>query len=108
MMNVSAHADFVQDTFNLCSRPNTTDDINNVINWVNNGLGTMAMVNYPYPTDFVATLPGNPVNYTCNVTTQFTDPTTPNDYMMALARANSVFNNYTGKEACQNFNTTNT
>ena len=32
---------------------------------VSGALGTMAMVNYPYATDFVANLPANPVNEVC-------------------------------------------
>jgi len=91
----------------LCSLPNTTADIDNVINWVTGGLSTTAMVNYPYATTFLADLPANPVNVTCDRATQLIHPTTPYDYMISLASANSVFYNYSANQTCQNFSVEN-
>ena len=59
----------VQKIFNLCSTPEDAEDIDRVVDWVNGGLGTMAMVNYPYPASFVADLPANPVNASCAAAT---------------------------------------
>lgn len=59
----------------------------------------MAMVNYPYPTDFVGSLPAWPVNYSC----EQADAVKPNDffgYIQALYAASNVFTNYTGELKC--------
>ena len=55
----------VTDIFNLCSRVNSSADIDNLIDVLTNGIGTMAMVNYPYASNFVANLPANPVKLGC-------------------------------------------
>jgi hypothetical protein len=49
----------------LCTPPVTGDDIDSIIGFVNGALGTMAMVNYPYPTDFINPMPAWPVNEAC-------------------------------------------
>jgi len=53
------------DIFGLCSVPTSANDVYNLSNTVNSALTSMAMVNYPYPTSFLAPLPAWPVNYAC-------------------------------------------
>ena len=49
--------------FNLCSVPTGPAEIEYLISTLNGSLGTMAMVDYPYPTDFIEPLPAWPVTY---------------------------------------------
>ena len=71
-------------------------------------LGTMAMVNYPYATNFVNQLPAWPMTEACyaanNVTAPtYTDVSTYNvTNLMAIQRAANVFSNYTGDVPCLN------
>jgi len=58
------------------------------------------MMNYPYPTTFMAPLPGWPVKETCR---PLKDSSMENHKLMqALFEAVSVYFNYTGKEKCLN------
>jgi lysosomal Pro-X carboxypeptidase len=50
----------INDIFNLCKVPTKASDINNLIASISDSLGTMAMVNYPYDTNFVNPLPAWP------------------------------------------------
>jgi hypothetical protein len=54
------------DIFDLCSVPTDANDVYNLSNTINSSLTSMAMVNYPYPTSFLAPLPAWPVNYACD------------------------------------------
>jgi lysosomal Pro-X carboxypeptidase len=51
--------------FHLCDPIKSSSDISKLISVISDALGTMAMVNYPYPTNFVAPLPAWPVKESC-------------------------------------------
>ena len=55
----------VKDIFGLCATPSGAAEIESLIGTLNDSLGTMAMVDYPYPTNFVEPLPAWPVKYSC-------------------------------------------
>lgn len=54
--------------------------------YVNGCLGTMAMVNYPYPTSFVEPMPAWPVNASCDAALDRT-LSSQADYLAALNAA---------------------
>jgi len=56
----------ITEIFNLCSVPTNSSDVETLIETLSDSLGTMAMVDYPYPTTFVADLPAWPVAYSCD------------------------------------------
>lgn len=58
--------------------------------------GTMVMVDYPYPTDFVAPLPAWPINYACEQATIAHDAHSEDPLvdLWAMSAAGMVFLNY--------------
>jgi hypothetical protein len=68
---------------------------------INNAIGTMQMVDYPYSTNFLGALPANPVNSTIhwmygNVSTI----TEPFDYLKRMQVILNVWQNSTGTTPC--------
>ena len=62
----------------------------------NGALGTMAMVNYPYPTSFIEPMPAWPVHAACDAA--LSEPrTTQAEKLAALQRASAIYYNYTGE-----------
>ena len=55
----------LSDIFNLCAVPSGPIEVQSLISTLNDSIGTMAMVNYPYPTSFVEPLPAWPVKAAC-------------------------------------------
>ena len=55
----------LSDIFNLCAVPTSAAEVMSLSSTLDGSLGTMAMVDYPYPTNFVEPLPAYPVNYAC-------------------------------------------
>ena len=56
----------ITDIFGLCAVPSGPLEVQSLINTLNDSIGTMAMVNYPYPTSFVEPLPAWPVSAACD------------------------------------------
>lgn len=50
----------------MCYSPGSGADVQTILDSLEDGLGTMAMVNYPYPTNFTANIPANPVKAACD------------------------------------------
>lgn len=56
----------------LC-KPMTNDKVHHLIGWVRNSFTMLAMLDYPYPASFLAKLPANPVNVSCQILLEATD-----------------------------------
>jgi len=56
----------IGEIFGLCEAPANAGEVEALIGTVSGALGTMAMVDYPYPTSFVTPLPAWPVNQACS------------------------------------------
>lgn len=69
----------------MCDDVQTEDDIDYLIDYAE-ALGSEAMVNYPYPTNFVKDLPAWPVDASCAAALA-TPSKDPVDYIKALAGA---------------------
>jgi hypothetical protein len=86
------------ETFQMCS-PGTFEkekSAGKLLFYVKGAIATMAMLDYPYPCDFVTPMPGNPVNYGCKRMLNRSD----SDVMSRLKGFIDVFLNYTGQIKC--------
>ncbi|XP_055926589.1 lysosomal Pro-X carboxypeptidase-like isoform X2 [Argiope bruennichi] len=97
-------AKFLSETFKTCQliRPS---NISLFVDWVSSTWESLAMTDYPYPTNFLNPLPGNPINVSC----QFLLDESVDDETLVINiyKAASVFLNYTGNTKCNDvFQTT--
>lgn len=90
-------------TWKFCEQLKPSDNIE-VRDWLMDIYGNLAMVNYPYPTDFLAPLPGHPVKEFCN---NFSNKTLEGKPLItALGKALQVYTNFTGNIKCLSMNQT--
>lgn len=73
-------------------------EIESFIEWLEGIYGDIAMVNYPYEADFLKPLPANPVDVVCGVLLDSGD--TDKEFILAVAKAVSIYTNFTGTIAC--------
>lgn len=81
--------------FNTCEELTSSSQL---VNWIVDTFSELAMVDYPYPTNFLAPLPAWPLNKTCEMVGE------PNlqgmDLLDAMFDAVSVFQNASGAVEC--------
>ncbi len=85
--------------FKLCRPLQSVDELKN---WLLDMYGNIAMVDYPYPTSFLADLPAFPARVFCaNVTESSLKQTNDDDDIVRrIVKGTNVFFNYTGHTDC--------
>ena len=85
--------------FKLCRPLQTVDELKNCLLYM---YGNIAIVDYPYPTSFLADLPAFPARVYCaNVTASSLDRVNDDiDIVQRIVRGTNVFFNYTGHTEC--------
>ncbi|XP_071087061.1 lysosomal Pro-X carboxypeptidase-like [Haliotis cracherodii] len=99
---IAATADgrnFIYNTFHLCAPLKTADDVGNFKAWLANAWFDLAMVNYPYPANFLEPLPAWPVKAVC---APLGSPLEDKLLMQGLYKAVNIYFNYTGQAKCLN------
>jgi lysosomal Pro-X carboxypeptidase len=81
--------------FNMCRPPASSLEVQIINSYVNGALGSMAMVNYPYPTSFLNPMPEWPVHAACDGALSV-EIKTQIDYISAIFEASNVYYNYSG------------
>ncbi|KAK6640761.1 hypothetical protein RUM44_012458 [Polyplax serrata] len=85
----------------LCHPLKNKTDVDALKDWLADVYGTLAMLNYPYGTDFLTKLPGHPVREFCKSLQNVTS--TGKDLLKELHKSVSVYFNYTGDQKCLNY-----
>ncbi|KAJ8924288.1 hypothetical protein NQ315_007081 [Exocentrus adspersus] len=87
--------------WNFCEPLETDEDINTLIEWLVDIYVVLAETNYPYPTNFVVPLPGNPVKEFCTVIDDTaSDAQFDIQVLVAIGLAMQVYTNYTKDVEC--------
>ncbi|XP_007664991.2 lysosomal Pro-X carboxypeptidase isoform X1 [Ornithorhynchus anatinus] len=87
-------------TFHLCSPLRSQQDAVALKTWMSSTWVDLAMVDYPYETDFLQPLPAWPVQAVCKY---LKDPKSADDVLLQnIFQALNVYYNYTGKTSCLN------
>ncbi|XP_011687217.1 PREDICTED: lysosomal Pro-X carboxypeptidase [Wasmannia auropunctata] len=89
---------WLSDNWRLCEPLKTAENVKTLKDFLQNIYINLAMVNYPYEANFLAPLPGNPINVFCQHLTNAS--LTGKPLLSALYRAVSVYTNYTRKASC--------
>ena len=76
--------------------PSGAAEVESLISTLNDSLGTMAMVDYPYPTNFVEPLPAWPVTAACTSAKTAYEGAKGDAYqaLYAIEAAGATFYNY--------------
>ncbi|XP_014479720.1 PREDICTED: lysosomal Pro-X carboxypeptidase isoform X2 [Dinoponera quadriceps] len=89
---------WLSDNWKLCEPLKTAEHVETLKDFLQEVYTDLAMVNYPYETDFLTPLPGHPINVFCRHLTN--SSLTGKPLLSALHGAISIYTNYTGKATC--------
>ncbi|PON92157.1 Peptidase S [Trema orientale] len=81
-------------SFHLCRTLRSIDDLTD---WLESAYSYLAMVNYPYPSEFIMPLPGHPIREVCS---KIDRSPVEASILERIFEGISVFYNYTGKVDC--------
>jgi len=88
--------------FKFCKGLNSTDDLSKFEDYLTDVYGNIAMMNYPYSTNFIAQLPAYPVREFCN---RLKVPLNDTQLIEALQKSLSMYSNSTGQTKCLDIDT---
>ncbi|KAL2729995.1 lysosomal Pro-X carboxypeptidase [Vespula maculifrons] len=89
---------WLSENWKLCQPLTNSTHVEELQAFLEDVYGTIAMVNYPYETNFIVPLPPNPVKVFCNHLSN--KSLTGKPLLTALYKALNVFTNYTGQTNC--------
>jgi len=93
--------DFVRANFKLCQKIDASN-YTAVRDWLYDSYGNLAMMNYPYSTDFIKKVPGHPVRESCKFLQN--DFASDDDLLRGIYQAMNVFHNFSGNVKCNDLN----
>nr|XP_027201070.1 lysosomal Pro-X carboxypeptidase-like [Dermatophagoides pteronyssinus] len=95
---------FLSEQFQLCEEF-PEQQVQTLIDWIANIWGTLPMIDYPNPADFLSKLPAYPIKVVCQYLTE--PDSNDKQLIQSIAKAISVYTNYTGDTECNKINESN-
>jgi len=93
--------DWLNKKWQLCKPFNSSANVTSLKAYLSDLWTNLAMMDYPYPTSFLAPLPANPVNAACDrLTANLTTNATDEQLLTGVFSAVNVYFNYTKKAKC--------
>ncbi|KAL8250930.1 hypothetical protein R6Q59_034623 [Mikania micrantha] len=86
--------DYLAKTFRLCGKLQSSDDL---FNWLESAYSYLAMVDYPYPSDFLMPLPAYPIKEVCKQIDNLAEGV---NILDRIFKGVSIYYNYTGEADC--------
>ncbi|KAL3289666.1 hypothetical protein HHI36_023073 [Cryptolaemus montrouzieri] len=98
---------WLSSTWKLCDNITKPADVDKLIDDVIDAIVNVAMMNYPYPTNFVAELPAYPVSAICsNLKDYKTYLKDDKKLITSFVKAFDIYTNYSGNANCNSFSGT--
>ncbi|KAK3849173.1 hypothetical protein Pcinc_044058 [Petrolisthes cinctipes] len=91
---------WLSNAWKLCQPMRTEEDVKTLKDYLTNVWTNLAMADYPYPANFLAPLPANPVKVVCSQLTASGHP--PKTLLEELFAGLTVYFNFTGQAKCLN------
>ncbi|XP_052737993.1 lysosomal Pro-X carboxypeptidase [Bicyclus anynana] len=98
------NSDWIKTKWNLCEPVKNATDVQNLLDYLQTMYETLAMVNYPFQSDFLMPLPAQPVRVVCQY---LTDKFNGTQLFEAIGKVIEVYANYNRKPDCVNYTNTN-
>ncbi|KAL1455741.1 hypothetical protein WDU94_009811, partial [Cyamophila willieti] len=82
---------WLTEQWKLCTPIKTPSDVITFKGWIADMYSTLAMVNYPYPNDFLRPVPGYPIKKMCDIM----DSSKQSNLLLKIFEASQIYFNYT-------------
>ncbi|CAG2195723.1 PRCP [Mytilus edulis] len=92
----------IGDTFKLCKPLQSIEDVGTFKAWLQETWVDLAMVDYPYPSNFLEPLPAWPIKGVCSYLSK--PLTTDVSLLQSVYQAVNMYYNYTGQASCLDIN----
>lgn len=103
-MNVVIYSQ-LSNAMKTCTQIRSADDAQALRDYMDTAYLSMAMTNYPQPSNFLRPMPAWPANYSCNPLDNVNlSTTTVFELFSAIKQSTDIFYNYQGNLDCSNIN----
>ncbi|RVE54520.1 hypothetical protein evm_001005 [Chilo suppressalis] len=96
----ATNAEWLRKKWNLCDPLKNSSDVQQLLDFLQSSYETLAMVNYPFASDFLVPLPAYPVRVVCQYLNQTLNGT---KLMEGIGKVLDTFTNYNKKTKCADY-----